>query len=217
MERAIHLEIRSCYGTHVIVSSYYSVRTIRPEKCEFFAQRYQSRAINAKCQTRYWYFLNLLKPCQNIFLSQFLLLKMLYAIKAVWFERKRCRPRSDCSLRSSLIRVYTFCHFGQPTALKQFNFYGFSYRCHNIWFYHDREMCDHINVVFIKPRNWIQQIFGFLQYFTSGVIGWMLMYQYFVIVFVHFLIFFSLFWRNVEIARFPNLISNKNVYCPMIM
>ena len=28
-----------------------TVSTIRPEKCEFFAQRYQSQAINAKCQT----------------------------------------------------------------------------------------------------------------------------------------------------------------------
>ena len=30
----------------------FTVRTITPEKCEFFAQRYQSQAINEKCQTR---------------------------------------------------------------------------------------------------------------------------------------------------------------------
>ena len=65
-----------------------TVRTIRPEKCEFFAQRYQPQAINEKCQRRCLYFLNLLKPCQNISLSQFLLFKMVYAINAVWFERK---------------------------------------------------------------------------------------------------------------------------------
>ena len=29
---------------------------------------------------------------------------------------KQCRPRSDCFSRSSLIRDYTFLHFGHPTA-----------------------------------------------------------------------------------------------------
>ena len=49
----------------------YSVRTTRPEKCDIFAQRYQSHPITFKFQKRSLYFLHLQKPCQNISLSEY--------------------------------------------------------------------------------------------------------------------------------------------------
>ena len=45
------------------------VRTRRPEKCDIFAQRYQSKPITTKFHKHCLYFLNLQKPCQNISLS----------------------------------------------------------------------------------------------------------------------------------------------------
>ena len=47
-----------------------TVRTTRPEKCDIFAQRYQSQPITKIPKTR-TYFLNLQKPCQNIPLSEY--------------------------------------------------------------------------------------------------------------------------------------------------
>ena len=46
-----------------------TVRTTRPEKCDIFAQRYQSQPITTTFHKHCLYFLNLQKPCQ-IFLSQ---------------------------------------------------------------------------------------------------------------------------------------------------
>ena len=47
----------------------FTVRTTRPEKCDIFAQRYQSQPITTKFQKHCLYFLNLQK-CVKIFLSQ---------------------------------------------------------------------------------------------------------------------------------------------------
>ena len=44
-----------------------TVRNTRPEKCDIFSQRYQSQPITKKFQKHCSYFLNLYKPCQNIF------------------------------------------------------------------------------------------------------------------------------------------------------
>ena len=55
------------------------------------------------------------------FLTIFPLFKMLNTLKIYYKNRlveKQCRPRSVCSSRSSLIRIYTICHFGHPTASK---------------------------------------------------------------------------------------------------
>ena len=51
--------------------SHYTVRTIRPEKCDIFSQRYQSQPITTKFQKHCLCFLNLQKPCQNISLSEY--------------------------------------------------------------------------------------------------------------------------------------------------
>ena len=67
----------------------YSVRTTSPEKCDIFAQRYQSQPITTKFQKHGLYFLNLQKPCQNISLQNILhnVLNVVY--------RKTLRIRTD--------------------------------------------------------------------------------------------------------------------------
>ena len=110
-----------------------TVRTIRPEKCEIFAQRYQSQTINAKCQTRCWYFLNLLKPCQNVSLSQFLLFKMLYAIKAVWFERKKVQTQIRLLLEEQSDQGLHFLSFWTTYCFETVQFLRFQYIFQMSW------------------------------------------------------------------------------------
>ena len=49
----------------------YAVQTTRPEKCDIFAQRYQSQSITTKFPKTLLIFLNLQKQCQNISLSEY--------------------------------------------------------------------------------------------------------------------------------------------------
>ena len=55
----------------IIVGKCLPVSTTRPEKCDIFAQRYQSQPITTKFQKHCLYFLNLQKPCKNISLSEY--------------------------------------------------------------------------------------------------------------------------------------------------
>ena len=59
------------YGVMLLISTDKTVSTTRPEKCDIFAQRYQSQPITTKFQKHCLYFLNLQKPCQNISLSEY--------------------------------------------------------------------------------------------------------------------------------------------------
>ena len=52
------------------LSMHYTVRTTRPEKCDIFAQRYQSQPITTKFQKHCLYLLNPLRNHVKIFLSQ---------------------------------------------------------------------------------------------------------------------------------------------------
>ena len=59
------------YELHYAPLIYPTVSTTRPEKCDIFAQLYQSQPITTKFQKHCLYFINLQKPCQNISLSEY--------------------------------------------------------------------------------------------------------------------------------------------------
>ena len=57
-----------------------TVRTTRPEKCDIFAQHYQSQPITKSYQTHCWYFLNLQKLFQNVSSSEYFAYCLKYCI-----------------------------------------------------------------------------------------------------------------------------------------